>query len=816
MQMDSGRARNLLKCLTPLADAMCHGFVIADADGRVLLVNSVLTRWIGSARAKALLGQKLDEALAGPPSLKRPRPINLATVLRDGTGVCQYELGTQRESILTVEESASLVRDDDGHPWYVIYLIQDISARTDTEALIEREQMLQNEIINALPGVFYLFDVSGRLIRWNANLERLSGRSASEVAATSPLDFFNPSDGEIVARSIDQVFAKGHSEVEATLLGTTGQETPCLFSGHRIMLEGVPHLIGVGVDISELKRTQNERALLASAFEHSPDAMLVTDANNCIVTVNSAFTRLTGYTLDEVKGKNPSMLSSGLMPSAFFERMWRAILTVGSWHGEVWDRRKDGSLFPKALSVSTVRDSHGRITHHIASFTDITERKRTEERIRFLAMHDPLTRLPNRTELRSRLTQALATAAREEHQLAVLFIDLDRFKFINDTLGHTVGDELLVEVSQRLLAAVRASDIVARLGGDEFIVVLNHVEGREAIGGFARKLLDRLAEPFPLAGRQLHSAGSIGISVFPHDGENSETLLRCADTAMYHAKSMGRSTFRFFDSDLNRVTEERLHFEQRLGDAISARQLALHYQPQVESNTGNIVGLEALVRWLDPEMGLISPDRFIPVAEDSGLIGLIGEWVLDEALRQLSEWRRAGYTALSISVNLSVHQLRDRNLPEHVARGLARHGVPAEHLELEITETAAMCDPKLTVEVLGQLKATGVQLTIDDFGTGYSSLSYLKLLPVGCLKLDRSFVKEMEVDTNDAAICAATISLAHNLGLRVVAEGVETATQNDSLTGLGCDVMQGYFFGAPAGAEQTHAFLVDSRAAGKL
>lgn len=807
--------QNKLEIIAPLADAMIHGFVITDLDGRILLSNSTLAQWIGCERGQELVGQDLDTILASGAIVDGSRSSSAATVFNGGKCLSRYRLGMHHGGTLAVEESAFLVRDDQGRPEYLAYLIQGIDSSTETDTRVERERALQNEIINALPGVFYLFNRQGRFVRWNSNLERLTGRNAEEIATTSPLAFFDTNDAQQIAESIERVFVEGHTEVEGTLRGLHGEETPCLFSGHRIFLDGEPHLIGVGVDITELKRAQNERALLASAFEHSPDAMLVTDAQNRILTVNSAFTRMTGYSADEVMGKNPSVLSSGLMPNTFYERMWRAILTEGSWHGEVWDRRKDGSLFPKALRVSAVRDARGRITHHIASFTDITERKRAEERIRFLAMHDPLTRLPNRTELRSRLTQALATAGREQHKLAVMFIDLDRFKLINDTLGHSVGDELLVEVSQRLLAAVRTSDIVARLGGDEFIVVLNHVEGRDAIDMFAKKVLDRLGEPFLLSGQQLHTAASIGVSVFPYDGEDSETLMRCADTAMYHAKSVGRGTFRFFDADLNRATEERLHFEQRLRDAVSTGQLILHYQPQVESRTGNIVGLEALVRWMDPEMGLISPERFIPVAEECGLIGPIGAWVLDEAIRQLAVWRRAGHSNLSLSVNLSAHELKNPDLPPYVSRALVQHGVPPGHLELEVTETAAMGDPHLTIDVLGQLKTIGVELTIDDFGTGYSSLSYLKLLPVGSLKIDRSFVQDMEIDANDAAICAATISLAHNLGLRVVAEGVETATQCRCLTELGCDFMQGYYFGAPAGAEETLALLLERHAQGK-
>ena len=552
--------------------------------------------------------------------------------------------------------------------------------------------------------------------------------------------------------------------------------------------------------------TDAQIKLLASVFDNSGEAILISDARNRIVEVNPAFTLITGYAAEEVRGRNPSLLASGRTSPEDYRQMWHAINEDGLWQGEIWDRHRDGHVYPKWLTISTIRDVAGNLSHYIASFTDITARKAAEERIHYLAHHDPLTRLPNRTHLQGRLEQAIVAARRDSSRLAVLFIDMDHFKNINDSLGHHVGDGLLVEVAVRLRQSVRESDVVARLGGDEFVVVLTDIS-HDTVAAVVGKLLKNLARPYAIDDHTLHSTPSIGISLFPEDGADVETLMKNADTAMYHAKEAGRNTYQFFTAAMNESATERIVLEGNLRRAIERDEFVLHYQPQIDVASGRPCGVEALVRWQHPERGLISPLKFIPIAEETGLIVQLGEWVLDTALGDLSRWRTAGLDGIRMAVNLSAHQLRDPQLAPRIASLLALHGLRGGDLELEITESVAMKNPQGTIRLLTHLRELGIELAIDDFGTGYSSLAYLKQLPLDRLKLDRSFVMDIEQDPNDAAISAATISLAHSLGLSVVAEGVETASQYDFLKGLDCDVVQGYFFSRPLPAAEVEAFL---------
>ncbi|MDB5849866.1 MAG: hypothetical protein JWP29_3618 [Rhodoferax sp.] len=555
--------------------------------------------------------------------------------------------------------------------------------------------------------------------------------------------------------------------------------------------------VGVGTDVTSQRQQDRWHAVVQAAFAHSSEAQLVSDAQNRIVAVNQAFTRLTGYGLDEVLGRNPRLLASGHTPRTTFEAMWAALAGHGAWQGEVIDRRKDGSVYPKWLSITMLRDAQGEPGHYLASFTDVSQQKASAAQIERLAFSDGLTGLHNRAGLQRTLAQVLGTARRLHQAVAVLSLDVDQFKAVNDSLGHDAGDGLLVDVARRLLGGVRAGDAVARLGGDEFVVVLADIGDAATAAWFADRILFALAQPYLLGERPVHSTASVGVALYPDDGTDGDTLLKSDDAAMYHAKGQGRDNVQFFTARMHRETSDRLQLDHELRVALQQRQFELHYQPQLDSRTGLVMGVEALVRWRHPERGLVPPMTFIPVAEANGLILPLGEWVLDEACRQLRAWRDAGVDTLTMSVNLSAHQLRSRKLLTFVVLTLEQHGLQGEDLQLEITESAVMEDPGASIGQLRALRDLGVRLSIDDFGTGHSSLSYLKLLPIHSLKLDKSFVHDIETDPHDVAICTATITLARNLGLTVVGEGVETEAQRHFLAEHLCDFLQGYLFCKP-------------------
>ena len=597
---------------------------------------------------------------------------------------------------------------------------------------------------------------------------------------------------------------------------------------------GLGLLLMYGAGLAFLLRvlTQNRQArqrieLLAQAFEHSGEGIVITDGHTRIVEANPAYIEQSGYSPQELVGHKLAMLGSARSTQAERAAVWRTLRDTGRWRGELWDRAKDGTDHPKWVSISVVRGERGELLHYVASAVDMSEVKAAEDKILHLAHHDTLTQLPNRVLLVGRLQQAMADARRDGSTLAMLFIDMDRFKNINDTLGHHVGDGLLVQVGQRLRALVRDSDIVARLGGDEFVLVLTglvpdethdtthdaphdetHDTARVATA-MAGRVLAALGEPYFVDGHELHSTPSIGVGTFPHNGTDPDTLMRNADAAMYHAKSAGRNNFQFFTAAMNQASAERLRLEVGLRGAIERGEMFVHYQPQVDVPSGQVVGLEALLRWRHPDLGLVPPLKFITIAEDTGQIEAIGAWVLDQALAQVARWRAAYWPTLRVAVNLSAQQLRTDGFVTMVAQALQRHGLPGQALELEITESVAMRDPARTGEMLRLLRGHGVALAIDDFGTGHSSLAYLKQLPLSCLKLDRSFVMDIEHDANDAAICTATIQMAHSLGLGVVAEGVETAVQLEFLRRLGCDMVQGYYFSKPMAVDDCTAFLLE-------
>lgn len=545
-----------------------------------------------------------------------------------------------------------------------------------------------------------------------------------------------------------------------------------------------------------------ERRLSAAVFDNSSDAIVVTDRNNLIISVNPAFSEITGFPREEVVGKNPKMFSAGRQPPEFYTHMWHELDKFGKWSGEIWNRRKSGELYPEWLSISTVKDNKGDITHYVGIFSDITERKQAEERVRHLAHYDALTDLPNRTLFHDRLQQALIQAQRNHEQVAVMFIDLDRFKVINDTLGHGIGDLLLQSVAQRLTHCVRQGDTVCRQGGDEFVILLPKIGRAEDAALVAQKVLDSISRPFSLEGHELHISSSIGISFFPNDGVTVDVLMKNADVAMYRAKELGRNNYQFYLADMNARSFERLALETSLRRALEHKELELYYQPLMDADGRLMIGVEALVRWNHPELGLIHPNQFISLAEETGLIVQIGEWVLRTACQQARTWLDEGYRPLRISVNLSPRQFRQSDFMNIINDIIRETGFDPHWLEMEVTESMLMQNTEDNIVLLNQLKVLGISIAVDDFGTGYSSLSYLKRLPIDTLKIDRSFVNDVTDNNDDAAIVDAIISLAQSLSLKVIAEGVEKTEQQDFLRDHHCNEMQGFLFSHPLPAAQ--------------
>lgn len=563
--------------------------------------------------------------------------------------------------------------------------------------------------------------------------------------------------------------------------------------------------------VAEVKEGQEQLKLSAQVFVNSMEAIVITDIENNIIQVNKAFTDITGYLPEDAIGKNPRILKSGQHDPDFYRAMWETLLTTGSWQGEVMDRRKNGEVYPKWLSITVVRNEKGEVSNFIALFSDITERKASYERIQHLAHFDALTNLPNRALLNDHIDLAIAAAKRTDTQLAIAFLDLDRFKIVNDSLGHHAGDLLLKIVSERLKNCIREVDTVARLGGDEFVILLSSISEPNDAARVAQKVIDAIAIPFMLGEDEANIGTSIGIVIYPDNGLDRLTLVKNADAAMYHAKESGRNNFQFFSSTMNDKAFERLALENDLRRAIKREEFFLLYQPQIDILTGEIVGTEALIRWQHPERGLVPPNNFILLAEKCGLIVPIGEWVLKTACAQNLAWQKEGLPPLLTAVNISAPQFKQKNFKESVMQILNDTGLAPHLLELEITESAFMENAESMLESLHSLKEIGLRLSIDDFGTGYSSLSYLKHFPIDKLKIDRSFVMDITDDSRNNAIIETIIQLGHNLKLKVIAEGVETAEQLATLDKLGCDEIQGYYFSRPLSPQDFVAFAKKNR-----
>jgi len=777
-------------------------YMIAADTGRILYANEVACARMGHSREQMLA---LTASDIGPGT--NPTDVSMLTSL-GGSASHRFEClhNTRDGEVFPVEVTATFIREAEQAFYYCS--VRDITERKRIERAHRETAQHLRRVIDSMPYFVSLLTPEGNFLETNRKVLDVWGLGEDEVRGVHLNDLmsrmFSADICSLLGESIQRAAAGEtvHFDLKVPINGT-----PEYSSFYIAPVFGdddqVRHLIATSVSITDRVHAQEQLRLAAIVFDYSAEAILITDGNMRILSVNRAFTTLTGFPESEIVGTVPPLFENG----RHLSDLRNALQDTGNWSGEVEWLCRDGRLCFEWLTATKVHDIDGSVSNYIVIFSDISEKKRTEEHIQYLAYYDPLTSLPNRVLLEDRVKLALAAARRAQHKVAVIFLDLDHFKTINDSLGHHCGDRILAEMGKRLKRTVREVDTVARLGGDEFVVLLTALQDSAQAAAICKKLLAELALPYLTGGAELRLTVSAGISVFPEDGADFSRLIMNADAAMYHAKAMGRNNTQFFIDEMNRRAAGLLSMENRLRGAIEHGELILHYQPQLDLWSGAIIGVEALVRWRDPERGLIPPSEFIPVAEERGLIGEIGAWVLREACRQNQSWQRAGLPRLPIAVNISASQFRQDNLMELVRGTLRDTGLEPRYLELEVTESAVMHDAERLISTLEELRSLGVFLAVDDFGTGYSSLSYLKRFPIDKIKIDRSFVCDIPGDKDDYSIVRAIIGLGKQLGLKVVAEGVETQVQLDALRESNCDHYQGFFFSRPVDADALEELL---------
>ena len=656
-------------------------------------------------------------------------------------------------------------------------------------------------------------DKTGCYTYVSPNLEMLLGYPTAEMIGQTPFDLMPTREAERVKHIFFTQIAKDelpinrlvnknlHKNGQEVILETSGvpfYDDSGVFSGYR----------GIDRDITASFKQEQKEKMAVMVQDNTSEAVMVIDENLRIVSINPAFTKTTGYTFDEILGKTPKVLSSGRQDKFFYQKMWEAINDLGYWQGEIWNRRKNGEVYPEWLNINSIKDEAGKVIYYSAIFSDISSQEHIRKRLHTLAYYDDLTGLPNRELFHDRLDNALTQSHRNDKKLGLMFLDIDRFKNVNDSLGHKVGDLLLSAIAKKLQECIRDSDSVSRIGGDEFTILVNDITQPEDTIIVAQKIIDAFSKPLKLPdGLELYATTSIGICVYPDDGSNSDTLIKNADTAMYRAKESGRNNYQFYTKEMSQYFSERLSLETDLHKAISQNELSVAYQPQVSLLTGEIIGFEALVRWNHSKHGWIPPSKFIPIAEDSGLIYQIGEWVLKQACQQIKLWHECFDPKLKVAVNVSSHQLCKSDVVNSILDIIDSFNLPHEAIELELTESSLMDNVESVSHTMDKLSKTGIQLAIDDFGTGYSSLSYIKRFSIDKLKIDKSFVQDISTDKNDVEIVTAIIAMANNLGVEVIAEGVEKKEEAVFLHEHGCHEIQGYYFSKPKFAEEINAML---------
>ena len=800
-----------------LYDQAPVGYCTLCVEGLILQVNLIAAAMLGQPRA---LLPKLPLARFVDAQDQDRFYLMYRQLMRSGTAFSvDLRLAQPQGGPLWVNLTANAATCERGALVARIAL-SDISQRKhDEQALRQGHDTLQAILSTSQDG-YLRVDVCGRLLDVNASYCRQSGYTREELLTMQVADLEAAESEEEIALHMQRLTFEGYQLFETVHRRKDGSLWQVEVSSTWRARDGEPGLtVAFLRDISARKQAEEELRIAATAFE-SHEGIAITTADQVILRTNKAFTEITGYPAEEVVGRQPKLLSSGRHDDAFYAAMWGSIGRNGVWQGEIWNRRKSGEVFPEWLTITAVQDEKGRTTHYVAAFNDVSSRKSAEEQIRTLAFYDALTGLPNRRLFLDRLEQAIALGLRHPHKGALLFVDLDNFKTVNDTLGHQQGDLLLAEVAKRLTTCVREGDTVARLGGDEFLVMLENLSEdtldaanqAEVVG---EKILATLSRFCQLDGVEQHITASIGVTLFGGDQhEATDGPMKRADLAMYQAKAAGRNTLRFFDPQMQAVVTNRAALETGLRKALELGQLVLHYQPQLDAQQ-RLIGAEALVRWNHPQRGLVPPAEFISIAEDTGLIVPLGQWVLESACAQLAQWaKQPQLRQLKISVNVSARQFHQNGFVANVLEVLARHGGDPHRLNLELTESLLVSNIDGVVVKMGELKSNGLGFALDDFGTGFSSLSYLKRLPLDQLKIDQVFVRDILIDPQDAAIARVVIALAHNFGLSVMAEGVETLDQLSHLVSLGCQQYQGFLFSRPLPLAEFEAFARQHASAG--
>ncbi|MGZ5051428.1 MAG: EAL domain-containing protein [Methylobacter sp.] len=783
------------------------GIALTDMQGRYIEFNKAFSHICGYPANEL---SNLDYWSLTPKIYESQEALQLESLESTGFyGPYEKEYRKKNGELIPIRLNGMLINGTDGQR-YIWSIVEDITLWKQTQEALTKSEKRYRIIVETTSEGICLIDQFFQMSFVNSAMARMLGYTPEQMLGR-PMEDFILEDEILVYKQHMKLRMQGksshyeqrmrHKDGSARWCSVTNtplHDTQGNFSGTIAMIR----------DISEQKHAEKEMRLAALVYRASSQAMMVTDADNRIITVNPAFTEITGYRLEDVLGKESKLLHSDRHESAFYAAMRESIASTGKWHGEIWSRRKNGEIFPELLTVDTIYRDDGLVYRRIALFTDITEEKKNEELIWRQANYDSLTDLPNRRMMQDRLQEELKKSRRNKKSLALLFIDLDRFKEINDTLGHDSGDNLLKQAAKRMTACIRETDAVGRLGGDEFIVVLNNLDDASSVGAIANNLLVDLAKPYLLGNELTHISASIGITIYPDDADDVSTLLKNADQAMYAAKQQGRNCFHYYTSAMQEAANYRMRITNHLHGALANDQFRLHYQPIVELATGSIYKAEALIRWQHPVMGLISPAIFIPIAEDTGQIVAIGDWVFRQAIAQVIELRANYHPEFQISVNKSPVQFKANDERHKLwLDHLTDVGLSAQGIIVEITEGLLM---EVSEEISSQLlafKDYGIQIALDDFGTGYSSLSYLKKFDIDYIKIDKSFVSNLSLGSNDMTLCEAIIEMAHKLQLKVIAEGVETQDQCDLLQQLGCDYAQGYLFSKPLPSDEFESML---------